>query len=167
MRWIWGVVTAVVMVGAAGGAMAQDPPPAEGEAAVEVLTPEAPAGPQWKIFSRSGQSNYLIDLSSLRPEGEELRVRIARVAITADAGDFSHVIDEFGIRCAAAQTHVISSTEVFEDGEGSDTYETGEPWSDVGAGSLDETIKNLACDDLVPSGDSYASVRAYIDAGRP
>lgn len=167
MRWIWGVATVVAMVGSAGGAMAQDPPPTEGEAAVEVLAPEAPAGPQWKIFSRGSQSNYLIDLSSLRPEGDELRVKIARVSTTAEPGDFSHVIDEFGIRCAAAQTHVITSTEVFEDGEGSDSYDTDEPWSDVGAGSLDEAIKNLACDELVPSGTAYDSVRAYIDAGRP
>jgi hypothetical protein len=166
MRWIWGMATAVAMTGLGGAAMTQDAPPAEAPA-TEVMQAEAPAGPQWKVFSRSGQSNYLIDLSSVRPEGEELRVSIARVANAGDAGNYAHVVDIFGIRCAAAETQVLSSTEVFEDGEGSETFETGEPWTAVRPRSLDEAIKDLACDDLVPSGAAHASIRAYIDAGRP
>lgn len=167
MRWIWGVATAVAMTVLGGGAMAQDAPPAEAAPATEVMEPAVPAGPQWKVFSRSGQSNYLIDLSSITTEGEELRVTVARVAKTADAGTYAHVVDTFGIRCAASETQVIRSTEVFEDGEASESFETGEPWTPVRAGSLDESIKDLACDDMVPSGAAHASIRAYIDAGRP
>ncbi len=167
MRWIWGVATAVAMTGLGGAVTAQDAPPAGAQAPAEVLQAEAPAGPQWKVFSRSAQSNYLIDLSSIRPEGEELRVSVARVANAGDAGNYAHVVDTFGIRCAAAETQVIRSTEVFEDGEGSEAFEAGEPWTAVRPRTLDEAIKDLACDELVPSGAAHASIRAYIDAGRP
>lgn len=167
MRWIWGVAAAVAMVGAAGGAMAQEPPTGGGEAAVEVLTPDAPTGPQWKVFSRSSQSNYLIDLSSIRPEGDELRVQVARVASAGDATDLSHVVDEFGLRCAAGEAHVIRSTEVLEDGVASESFETGEPWSVPREGSLDAVVRQLACEEMVPNGQAYAAVQDYIAAGRP
>ena len=170
MRWIWGVATAVAtavaMVVASGGAMAQDPP-AAGEQAVEVLTPDAPTGPQWKVFSRSNQSNYLIDLSSIRPEGDEVRVDIARVSNSGEAADLSHVIDTFGLRCSAGQSHVISSTEVLEDGMTSETFQTDEPWSEPREGSLDAAVKELTCEEMVPSGEAYTAVRDYIAAGRP
>jgi hypothetical protein len=167
MRAVLGLAMAVAMTGLGTGAMAQDAPPAGGVPAAEALTPEAPTGPQWKVFSRSNTSNYLIDLASIRPEGDELRVRIARVPIAGEATDLSHVVDAFGLRCSTGESHVITSTEVLEDGVTAETFQTDEPWSEPRGGSLDATVKELACEDMVPSGDAYSAITDYIAAGRP
>ncbi len=167
MRAVSRLATAVAMTGLAAGAMAQDTPPTGGAPAVEALTSEAPTGPQWKVFSRSNTSNYLIDLTSIRPEGDELRVSIARVPNAGEATDLSHVVDTFGLRCSAGESHVISSTELLEDGVTAETFQTDEPWSEPRGGSLDATVKELACEDMVPSGDAYAAITDYIAAGRP
>lgn len=164
MRWMIGGLAILTIAGAAQAASMQEAasPPAQTAEA-----PTAPAGPQWKIFSRSDRINYLIDLASIRPEGEEVRVMVARVPRAPEAGDLSHVIDEFGVECAAGRTRVVNATEVLEDGETSDTYVTDEPWSDARPGTLDEAVKQLACGEMVPSGAEHASIRAYMDAGRP
>ena len=151
-------LSALAAILTAGSALAQEPaPPAE-----------AATTHEWRVFSRSDTHRYLIDLSSIAeaPDGAA-RVRVARVSITKPAGDYSHVVDTFGVRCGARETRVETTTEVFEDGEGSETFPVDEPWTRAPEGSLDEAINQTGCREGVPVNDAFPSIRAYIDAGRP
>jgi hypothetical protein len=155
----------VVAILWSGAALAQDRPP-------EVQTLDAPAGqtptgPEWWAFSRATNRHYLIDVHSIARTGDELTVEIARVSTESSAGDYSHTVDQFGIRCAARQSHVVLSSEASADGALEEGYATDEPWEAITDRSIDDNIRQIACDDLRPQGQSYPSVKAYIDAGRP
>ncbi len=161
-----GLIIAAAITALAGAAIAQDAPPLQEEILTDGAAP-APTGPQWRAFSRSSNSVFLVDIGSLTKAGDEARIKIARVPLTAAAGDYSHVVDDFAARCASSQTHLTASTDVLEDGEPTEAFPVDEPWSRVQPGSFDDAIKQFACDDMLPAGDAFPSVRAYIDAGRP
>ena len=160
-------ITTAVAILWAGAAAAQTPPPP-----VEVLGGTAEAvpqstGPEWWAFSRGQQRNYLIDVNSVVKSGDDLTVMIARVPKDTPAGDYSHTVDQFGIRCSARQSHVVTSSDAFADGVPEDAYDTEEPWESIAADSFDDAIREISCDDMRPQPPSYATVKAYIDAGRP
>jgi hypothetical protein len=164
-----GTVLAALLV-LAGPAPAQDAPPSpqdEGLAAPDAMTPPAAAGPQWRVFSRSATSAFLIDLASVRPEADGIAVKIARVPLASPAGDLTHAVDDFAVRCAARQSRLTASTEAYEDGELTGSFAADEPWGDIRPGSFDEAIHQIGCGEATPSGDPFASVRAFIEAGRP
>lgn len=146
----------------AGAAEAQDAP-----AEAPATAPEVPAGPEWWIFSRGDTRAYLIDVDSVVKTGDELTVSVARVPRDKPAGDYSHTVDQFGIRCRARQSHVVNSSDAFEDGVPGEPFAADEPWADIVRNSLDEGIREIACEDLRPEPPSYDSIKAYIDAGRP
>jgi hypothetical protein len=148
----------------AGAAHAQDAPPLEAPAAAAV---EAPTGPEWWIFSRGDTRAYLIDVNSVEKAGDDVTVSVARVPRDLAAGDYTHTVDRFGIRCRARQSHVVTSSDAFEDGIPGEPFTTDEPWEAIARNSLDEGIRQIACDDMRPEPPSYDSVKAYIDAGRP
>lgn len=160
-----------VIMAAAGGlfaatcATAQETPVQPSEPVQETIS--APSGADWWIFSRSDQRRYLIDVNSVARTDDALTVAVARVPREGAPGDYSHTEDLFGVRCAANESHVERSTDVFEDGEPTEPYVTDEPWATIPPDSLDEGVKVIACENSRPPGPSFPSVRAYIDAGRP
>jgi len=163
-----GVALAAILA-LAGPAAAQEAPPARAEV---LVAPDAPApppaeGPQWRAFSRGASSTFLIDPSSVRTEGDAITVKIARVPLTGAAGDYSHIIDDFAVRCASDESHLVASTEAYEDGELTETFPVDEPWAEIRPGSFDEGIQRIGCGVAIPTGAPFPSVRAYIDAGRP
>jgi hypothetical protein len=162
----YAIATALVSLWAAA-ALAQTAPPQEevlGGAAEPVQESTAP---EWWAFSRAQAKHYLIDVNSIVRTGDELTVMIARVPNDAPAGDYSHTVDMFGIRCSGRQSHVVTSSDAFEDGVPEEPYDTGEPWESIARDSFDDAIREISCDDMRPLPPSYASVKAYIDAGRP
>ena len=112
-----------------GAASAQDAPAAG--------TPEVRTGPEWWVFSRGDARIYLIDVNSVDQTGDELTVSIARVPRSLAAGDYSHTVDQFGIRCSARQSHVVTSADAVEDGTLGDPFTTDEPWADIARNSVD------------------------------
>ena len=151
----------------AGAATAQEQQP-QTEVLGGTAAPVATATtPEWWAFSRGGQRNYLIDVNSVARNGDELTVTVARIPKDTAAGDYSHTMDQFGIRCRARQSHVVTSSEAFEDGVPEDPFTTDEPWEAISAGSFDDGIREIACENMRPQPPSYPSVKAYIDAGRP
>ena len=149
-------IAAMAMI-CAGAAWAQDPPsPAE-----------TPATAEWWVFSRAATKHYLIDVRSVARTGDELTVMVARVPTDTPAGDYTHTIDQFGIRCSGRQSHVVTSSDAFEDGVPEEAYDTEEPWESIAPDSFDDAVREISCNDMRPQPPSYASVKAYIDAGRP
>lgn len=149
----------------AGGAHAQDAPPTE---TLDAAAPaQTPTGPEWWVFSRGDTRAYLIDVNSVEKTGDDLTVSVARVPRDLASGDYTHTVDQFGIRCSARQSHVVISSDAAEDGMVGEPFATDEPWESIARNSLDEGIRQIACEDMRPEPPSYDSVKAYIDAGRP
>lgn len=146
-----------LLAGLPSGVTAQDE--------VEMLSSGTTA--QWRMFSESDTSSYLIDMASILRNGDQASVRVARVSKRLEAGDYRHVIDQFGIRCGAGETRVETSSDIAEDGVTADTYAADEPWSRAPPNSFDEAVKEMACDDKEPTRQPFETVRAWIDAGRP
>ncbi len=163
-------IAAAVLAGAAltGVAQAQEaPPPAQEEVLAAPTATPPPQGPDWRAFSRSTTSVSLIAGGSLETQGEDVLVRVARVPLNGAPGDYSHVLDIFGVRCDAEQTHLVSSAEAYEDGELTEAFDADEPWSDVAPGTFDEGVFQIGCGRARATGTSFDSVKAYVDAGRP
>lgn len=141
------------------------------EATTEQAAPPAPveaaSGPQWRRFSETQSSTYLLDMASIQSADGGAMIRIARVSKRLEAGDYSHVVDQFGVRCAAGETRVESSSEIGPDGEIADSYAADEPWAPATRGSFDAAVKEVACGEMEPNQAPFPSVRAWIDAGRP
>ena len=162
---IGGAMAAAALL-SAGGALAQTAPQEE-----EILGgPSAPVepatGPSWWTFSRGTSRNYLIDVRSVARSGDEATVQIARVPTDTPPGDYSHTVDQFGIRCTARESHVVTSSEALEDGVLEEPYATEEPWSPIEPNGFDDAIRMVVCDDGRPQATPYPSIKAYIDAGR-
>lgn len=163
---VW--IIAIASLAMAGPGLAQDPVPQEEILIPPAMAASAPAeGPQWRAFSRGATSTFLIDPASVRRDGDEIHVSVARVPLNAPPGDYSHVIDDFAIRCAGDQSRLTSSAEAYEDGVLTEAIPADEPWGEIRPGSFDEGVKQVGCGDAVPVGEPFASIRAYIDAGRP
>lgn len=136
----------------------------------EVLAPTPPPpveAPGWRAFSRGASSAYLIDPGTVRTDGDVVIIRVARVPLAAAPGDYSHVIDEFSIRCSAAEARLSASSEAWEDGEPTEATPVDEPWAEIRPGSFDEGVQQVGCGEATPIGDVFPTIRAYIDAGRP
>lgn len=158
-----GMMAAVAGLWACGAAAQETP-------SEEVLADPAAqtsSGPEWWVFSRGDTRAYLIEANSVSRTSDELTVTIARVPRHTPAGDYTHTIDQFGIRCQARQSHVVTTADALEDGAPGEPFATDEPWEAIGRGSLDDAIRQITCDDMRPQPPSYADVKAYIDAGRP
>ena len=149
---------ATVLAGG-GAALAQDPPAGE----MRIVE----AGPQWGAFARDSQRIYLIDTAAVTRDGDVASAPVARVRREGEAGDYSHVLDLFEVRCEGNQSRLTSSTDMEADGESGEAYTSEEPWLSIRDGSLDGRVREVACGDMAPTGLRYPSVKAYIEAGRP
>ncbi len=155
------VTLALTLLAASGG---QETPTQETAPPAPV---EASSGPEWRRFSETPTSTYLLDMASIRNADGGAMIRIARVSKRLEAGDYSHVVDQFGVRCAAGETRVEASSEVGPDGETADSFVADEPWAAAARGSFDAAVKEVACGEMEPNQAPFSSVRAWIDAGRP
>jgi hypothetical protein len=132
---------------------------------VEMLSSGATA--QWRMFSESDSSTYLVDMASILRNGDDASIRIARVSKRLGPGEYRHTVDQFGVRCGAGQTRVETSSDIADDGVTADTFAADEPWTDAPANSFDGSVKEMACGEKEPSRAPFDSIRAWIDAGRP
>lgn len=155
----FGAMTAAALVlMMAGGVQAQDATPAQ------TIIEE---GPRWGVFSRDPRTMFLIDMADLQRNGDSVVAKVARVRIDSPEGDFSHVLDTFEILCRGDQSRMVTSADIEADGVSGDAYPADEPLTAIRSASFDEMIQTMACEDRVPAGGVFPSVRAYIEAGRP
>jgi len=161
----FGAMTAGALVLAmAGAAQAQDATPAPATGPTQAIIEE---GPRWGVFSRDPRTMFLIDMADLQRNGDAVVARVARVRIDSPEGDFSHVLDTFEILCRGDQSRMVTSSDIEADGVSGDAYPADEPLTAIRSGSFDEMIQTMACEDRVPAGGVFPSIRAYIEAGRP
>jgi len=137
-------------------------------AAVALALIAGPAAAEnWHRFAASRTTAYLADTDSIGPTGDEIGIRVAKVATSGAAGDRSHSVDQFVFRCAAGQVRSILSIEYGTDGTESDRFDDSEaPWDDVVENSYLDTLRRLTCDGTPARENNWPSIIAFIDGGR-
>ncbi len=124
------------------------------------------AAEEWNAFSSSTKTAYLADVGGINVLGDDTTIRIARVPVEGAAGDYSHKVEEFVLRCGAGKFRSILEVEYGPDGAEVARYDDPEAaWDDIPANGLGSYIKAIACDSQRTAGSS-PSVRAFIDGGR-
>ena len=135
--------------------------------AVAVASAGVASAEEWNAFSRNARLVYLVDVGGIATVGDTTSARVARVPLQTPAGDYSHKIDEYEIRCAAKQARVLAEIEFGPDGAEVERYpEADAAWDDIRPTSLSAYIQPIVCDGARADGATAASVKAYIDGGR-
>lgn len=165
MKPTFSMLTALIGLAAAGAAQAQDAPP---EAQTETLAaPAAPATADWHPFSRSPTRVYMVDVGGMAVREGVATARIARVPLDAvEAADYSHVAEDFELRCDTGESRTTVTTEYGPDGVQIDQYEDPSPWEAIRENSLDEYLKGVVCDGNRSPPPTWPTIQAFIDAGR-
>lgn len=123
------------------------------------------AAENWHKFSYSGTTAYLADVDSIGVEGDVTAIRAAKVPLAGDAGDYTHSIEHYALRCAANQIRSVLSVDYGADGNEIDRYDDSEaPWDDVIRNSYLDFLKAIACDGARSSEGSWPSIPAFVDS---
>lgn len=135
--------------------------------AAAVASAGAASAEEWNAFSRNARLVYLVDVGSFATVGDTTSVRVARVPLQTSAGDYSHNIDEYEIRCGAKQARFLAEIEFGPDGAQVERYPEADPaWDDIRPNSLSAYLQPIVCEGARASGANAASIKAYIDGGR-
>jgi len=136
-------------------------------AAVTVASAGTASAEEWNAFSRNARLVYLADVSAIFTVGDTTEVRVARVPMQTPAGDYSHKVDEYQIRCGASQARIVAETEYGPDGAQVERYpEADAPWDDIRPNSLTAYIRPIVCEGARADGANAASIKAFVDGGR-
>ena len=130
--------------------------------------PAASARQDWNAVSRSATRVYLVDVSSIKANGDVTAVDLARVPLnpaSPTARNYTQVAMEF--RCGDKQSRAFSETDHDEAGAALDPVETGETFSPYEANTLDAYVAAVVCEGARAEPPTYSSIAAFIDAGRP
>ncbi len=152
-----GIGLAIVLQ--AGAVQAQD-------AAVARPAPVA-GSEEWHSISRNSDRVYLANVGTMGQIDDVTTILVARVARKpASPTDYSYSADEYAYRCAANQVRPGVSVEYGPDGAETDRFEDGGDWETVRSGTLDEFVKQVACDGERANPPVFPSIKAFMDAGR-
>lgn len=150
--------TGAVWLAMAGASSAQD--------AAAPAAPTSAAGSEWHVFSRSADRAYLVDLGTVRDGDGAKTVEVARVSRRNAAGDYSHSVEGYSLRCSANQVRLGQTVVHDATGAEAERFDDGADWDDIREGSVDEYVKLQVCDNHRSAPPNYPSIRAFIDAGR-
>lgn len=128
----------------------------------------APAAPgeEWHVVSRSSATVFMLNVNDIQTSGGVTSVKLARVPASGDATDLTHSIGQVDFRCSANQSRPGEEVLYGADGSVEDRINDGYDFDRILPNSLDSYTKALACDGE-RSTQTFTSVRAYIEAGRP
>ena len=135
--------------------------------AAAAVSAGAASAEEWNAFSRNARLVYLADVGGIATVGDASSIRVARVSLQSPAGDYSHKIDEYEIRCAAKQARILAEIEYGPDGAEVERYPEADPaWDDIRPTSLSAYIQPIVCEGARADGPNASSIPAYIDSGR-
>ena len=90
--------------------------------AAAAVSASAASAEEWNAFSRNARLVYLADVGAIYTVGDTTEFRVARVSLQTPAGDYSHKIDEYQIRCGAKQARIVAEIEYGADGAQVERY---------------------------------------------
>lgn len=158
LKTVSGLALMAVAFATVSAANAQDP----------AAAPAVPAasGEEWHVVSRSSATVYMMNVNDIKTADGITSVKLARVPATGDRSDQTHSIGQVDFRCSANQSRPGEEVLYGADGAIEDRINDGYDFDRIPANSLDSYTKALACDGE-RSTQTYPSVRAFIEAGRP
>lgn len=135
--------------------------------AAAVVSAGAASAEEWNAFSRNARLVYMVDVGAIYTVGDTTEFRVARVSLQTPAGDYSHKIDEYQIRCGAKQARIVAETEYGSDGAQVERYpEADATWDDIRPSGLSAFLQPIVCDGARADGATSASIKAFVDGGR-
>lgn len=127
----------------------------------------AASAQEWHSISRNAERVYLADVGGMTVVDDVTTIMVARVSRKpASPTDYSYTADEYAFRCGASQIRPGASVEYGEDGTETNRFEDGGTWEIVRTNTLDEFVKQVACDGERANPPVFPSIRAFMDAGR-
>ena len=135
--------------------------------AAAAVSASAASAEEWNAFSRNARLVYLTDVSAIYTVGDTTEFRVARVSLETPAGDYSHKIDDYQMRCGAKQARIVAETEYGPDGAEVERYpEADAPWDDIRPNSLSAFLQPIICEGARADGTNASSIKGFIDGGR-
>jgi hypothetical protein len=160
-------VAAVLATASAVSAQTAPQTPPSVDQTVPAVT-AAPVGEDWNAVSRSATRAYLVDVNSLKTEGDVTSIVLVRAPLNPPTPtDRSYVSVEMEYRCAAKESRTVAETDHDATGAAQDRIETGEEFEGYGPESLFGFIGAVTCDGARASPPTFPSIAAFMDAGRP
>ena len=126
------------------------------------------AAENWNPFSRTPSRAYLADVDSITTAEGITSIQSASTPMVADAGDLSHSRETYQFQCAEKKWRTAGAAEHGPDGAQLDVYpEEGAAWEEIRRGTLPDYLMQIACDGARASGQTWPTINAFIEAGRP
>lgn len=128
----------------------------------------AAAAETWRMLSVSATTAFLIDMDSIVAGEDGTTFNVARVPRRdMEAGDLSHAVDQFVVRCQARQIRLAETADYGPDGAEEGRYPDSSDFEAVRRNSFDDTLRGVVCDAALPNGGSWPTIAGYVAAGRP
>jgi hypothetical protein len=129
----------------------------------------APAAAEsWHPFSRSPNNVFMADVDSIVENGDVKSVRVVTAPRNGPAGDYSHSVETYELQCATKKWRTAGVIEYGPDGAETDRYpEEGSPFEDARPNTAPAFLITIVCEGSRAQPPIWATVKAFIDAGRP
>lgn len=126
------------------------------------------AAESWHPFSRSPNNVFMADVDSIVENGAVKSVRVVTAPRRGAAGDYSHSIETYEINCGASKWRTAGVVEYGPDGAEAGRYpEEGSPFEDVRPNTAPAFLSNIVCEGSRAQPPIWATVKDFVDAGRP
>lgn len=135
-------------------------------AAVLGLAAAPAAAENWHVISRSSATVFMLDVDSITESSNVRTGTLARVPASGPADDLSYSAGEVSIRCSANQSKPGVEIIYGPDGAEQERIDDGYDFDTIARNSLDSYVKEMICDGQ-QSDQTFPSIRAFIEAGRP
>ncbi|KQY85051.1 surface-adhesin E family protein [Brevundimonas sp. Root1423] len=134
--------------------------------AAGAVTPAA--AESWHPFSRSPNNVFMADVDSIVANGNVTSVRVVTAPRRGEPGDYSHSIETYELQCATGKWRTAGVVEYGPDGAETERYpEEGAAWEDVRPNTSPEFLTKIVCEGTRAQPPVWATIKAFVDAGRP
>lgn len=135
---------------------------------VAAIAAPSAAAEELHPFSRSPNNVFMVDITSLATNGEVTSVHVVTVPLRTPADDYSHSVETYEIQCATGAWRTAGLVEYGPDGAEAGRYpEEGAAWETLRPNTAPKYLNDIVCEGARATPPVWASVRAFIDAGRP
>lgn len=126
------------------------------------------AAESWHPFSRSPNNVFMADVDSIVANGDITSVRVVTAPRRGEPGDYSHSIETYELQCATKKWRTAGVVEYGPDGAEADRYpEEDAAWEEVRPNTSPEFLNNIVCEGSRAQPPVWATIKAFVDAGRP
>ena len=126
------------------------------------------AADSWQAFSRSEHNAFMAEVEGIATAGDITSIRVATVPRQGETGDLSYSVETYQFRCRANQWRTAGVIEFGPDGAEMGQYpEEGAEWEAVRDNTMPGYLKEIACDGARAEPPHWASIQAFVEAGRP